>query len=154
MKVILLDNIGGVGQIGDAKEVNDGYARNYLFPRRLAKPATPGTLKEADALKRRKLAEVKLATEAAAAIAEKLQGLTLAITEKASASGKLFAAVGKEEIIRKLKELSGFVVAPEAISIPEHAIKTVGEHTAVLELTPDVKVSLPIIVSASERSRS
>lgn len=74
MKVIILQNIKGIGQIGDVKEVSDGYGRNYLLPRKLAKPATDKTLKEAELLRSKREVLMKEQADKAKEIAEKLIG--------------------------------------------------------------------------------
>jgi large subunit ribosomal protein L9 len=151
MKVILLQNIKGVGQIGDIKEINDGYGRNFLLPRKMAKPATAQSVKEAELLKKKLKEVLELEHKKAIEIADKLKDVTLEVTEKANASGKLFAAVGRKEMAHKLKEVTGYDVAEDAIIIPEHAIKTVGEHVIVLELTNEVKPELKVIVHADTK---
>lgn len=148
MKVILLQNIKGIGQIGDIKDVNDGYGRNFLLPRKMAKTATAQSIKESEVLKKKLKEILELEHKKALEIADKLKDVTLEVTEKANASGKLFAAVGRKEIAAKLKQVSGYDVAEDSIVIQEHAIKTTGEHTVVLELTQDVKPEIKVIVHA------
>ncbi len=152
MKVILLHNIRGIGQIGDIKDVSDGYARNFLLPRKMAKAADTGAVKESESLKKRLQETLELERTQALAIAEKLKDVTLELAEKANASGKLFAAVGRKEIAQKLKSTTGYDVAEDSIIIQEHAIKTVGDHTVELELTKEVKVPLKVIVTALTKS--
>jgi len=146
MRVIFLQNIKGVGQIGDVKEVSDGYGRNYLLPRKLAKQATSVSLKEAELLKKKLAQTLELEHTQAAEMGEKLKDTVLELTEKASASGTLFAAVGRKEIIGKLKETTGYEVGEDAVRIPEHAIKTTGEHTVELQLASEVTVPLMVRV--------
>jgi len=146
MKVILLQNIKGIGQIGDIKDVNDGYGRNFLLPRKMAKAATAQSIKESELLKKKLKEVLEIEHKKALEIADKLKDVTLEVTEKANASGKLFAAVGRKEIAHKLKEVSGYDVAEDAIVIQEHAIKTTGEHMVLLELTDEVKPEIKVIV--------
>lgn len=146
MKVIFLQNIKGVGQIGDVKDVNDGYGRNYLLPRKLAKQATPQGLKEAELLREKREVIMKEQSNKAKEVAEKLKDITLEMSEKTNEKGKLFASVGKKEISHKLKEKTGVQVEDDMIQMDDH-IKTIGEHTVQLELAPEVSVSLKIVVS-------
>lgn len=146
MKVILLQNIKGIGHIGDIKDVNDGYGRNFLLPRKMAKLATAQSVNESEVLKKKLKEILEIEHKKALEIAEKLKDLTLEVTEKANSSGKLFAAVGRKEIAHKLKEVSGYDVAEDTIIIQEHAIKTTGEHVVVLELTDEVKPEIKVIV--------
>lgn len=150
MRVILLTNIKGIGQIGDIKDVNDGYGRNFLIPRRLAKVADAGSVRESENLKKRLTDMLELERKEAQDIAGKLTGTTLELSEKANASGKLFAAVGKREIAQKLKTATSYQIAEDSIIIQEHAIKTVGEHTIELELAKDIKVPVKVIITAAK----
>jgi len=145
MKVILLQNIKSVGQIGDVKDVNDGYGRNYLLPHKLAKAATPEAMKEAEQLRAKREFIMKEQAEKAHEVADKLKDVTLELSEKTNEKGKLFAAVGKKEISHKLKEKTGVQLEDEMIQLDSH-IKTVGDHVVQLELAPDVIVSIKVIV--------
>lgn len=146
MKVILLQNIKGIGQIGDVKDVSDGYGRNYLMPRKLAKVATPDTLKEAEKLRANRELIMKEEKEKAQQVADKLKDVSLELSEKTNEKGKLFAQVGKKEIAAKLKEKTGVQLEDDMIQMDEH-IKTTGEHSVQLELAPDVSVSIKVIVN-------
>jgi large subunit ribosomal protein L9 len=127
MKVILLDNIRGVGHIGDLKDVSDGYGRNFLIPRRLAKMATPGMEKEIAALQKKKVILLEQEKQRAQEAADKLKDLIIELKERANENGTLFAAVGKRELIKKVEELSGIRLTDEMIKMEEQ-IKSVGEH--------------------------
>jgi large subunit ribosomal protein L9 len=146
MKVIILQNIKGVGQIGDVKDVSDGYGRNYLLPRKLAKPATATALKDAETLREKREVIMKEQAEKAQQVAEKLKDVTLELSEKTNEKGKLFASVGKKEISHKLKEKTGVHLEDEMIQLDEH-IKTTGEHIVQLELAPEVLVSVKVIIN-------
>lgn len=146
MKVILLQNIKGVGQIGDVKDVSDGYGRNYLLPRKLAHPATPDAMKHAEELRSRREVIMKEQEGKAREVADKLKDVTLELSEKTNEKGKLFASVGKKEIVHKLKEKTGVHLEDDMIQLDEH-IKTVGEHTVQLELAPEVIVPLKLVIT-------
>ncbi len=90
MKVVFLQNIKGIAQIGDIKDVSDGHARNFLFPRKMAKPAADNAIKEAaDLIKKREQGET-LRKEAAQKLAEELQNVALEIREDANEEGHLY----------------------------------------------------------------
>ena len=93
MKVIILQNIKGVGRIGDVKNVADGYGRNFLLPRGLAKIATDGAMKEVDTLKKKAEALEKMGTQKAQQVAESLRDVVVEITRKASTKGTLFDGI-------------------------------------------------------------
>src|SRR3989344_8082783 len=99
MKVILLQNIKGFGQIGDVKNVSDGYARNFLLPRNLAKSANEGSLKEVESLKAKRVIMVETEKKNALEAVEKLKDLVIELTRKASKAGKLFAGIDKEDLV-------------------------------------------------------
>lgn len=150
MKVIFLKNVRGVGQIGDVKEIADGYARNYLLPHNLAKAASTNSVKEVENLKKKLSEQVKIEETRAKEVAEKLKDVVLELSERANASGKLFAAVGRKEIAEALKKSTGYEVTEDAIHIQEHAIKTVGEHEVEIKLTNEVSVSIKVNIVAKE----
>ena len=149
MKVVLLNNIKGIGRIGDIKDISDGYARNFLLPRKLVRLATQGAVQEAETLKVKRLSEEKLASEEAVKAAEKLAGLTLELTAKASEQGTLFASIGKEEILHKIRQATGLALNEEAVQMDEH-IKTAGEHEVHLHLAPDVTATVRVVVTPTE----
>ncbi len=145
MRVILLDNLKGIGQIGDAKDVNDGYARNFLFPRKLAKLATPATLQEAEKLKQKRSLLLQQEQQRAQEAADRLKDLTITFNERASETGTLFAAIGKRELIKKIKELTNIALEQDMFHLDE-PIKTLGEHKVTLKLAPDITVQIPVQV--------
>lgn len=151
MRVILLQNIKGVGRIGDIKNVADGYGRNYLLANRLAKIATDGTIKEVEFLKKKGEAEEKMAMEKAKEVAEKAQNIVLEFTKKASKTGKLFASLTKEEVAQELSKAIGGKVESDSLDFKEHGehIKQEGEHMIEAELAPEVKILFKITVKNS-----
>lgn len=153
MKIIVLQNITGLGQIGDVKSVTDGYARNFLFPRKMAKLATDGALKEVDSLKRKLEASQKFELENSVKLAEQLKDAVLEFTRKATKTGKLFSSITKEDIAETLSKKTGFKVAPDSVNLDEHKghIKQIGEHLIKVQLAPDVVTEVKIKVSAEEK---
>ncbi len=148
MKIILLQNIKGYGQIGDVKNSSDGYARNYLLPRKLAKLATPGALNEVSSLKKKLESSLKMEKEKALEAVEKVKDVVLEFAKKASKTGKLFASVTKEEIARELSKALNAKVEADMINLGKHGehIKQTGEHMVEVELAPEVKVQVRVVV--------
>lgn len=148
MKVILLQNIKGIGRIGDVKNVADGYGRNYLLANKLAKTATEGTIKEAEFLKKKGEAEEKIAATKAKEVAERAKDTILEFTKKSSKTGKLFASLTKEEVAESLSKAIGGKVDPDSIDFKEHGehIKQEGEHLVEVELAPEIKIELKVTV--------
>lgn len=147
MKVILLENIKGFGQIGDVKNVSDGYGRNFLLPRGAAKLATPNSLKEVEGLKSKLSAMLEIENKHAQEIAVKLNGATVELARKATKTGKLFAGIDKEDLVKEINKATGISLKEDMISHNE-PIKQLGEHLVDLNLTPDVKAQLKVIIKS------
>lgn len=138
MKVILLDNIKNLGRKNEVKEVKDGYALNFLLPKKLAMPATPANLKNLEIRKQKEEAEKAKKKETIAAIFERIKNKTIAVKEKANEKGELFGSVGKDKIIEALKN-EGLEGIEEGHIKLDKPLKTVGEHKINLAFE-DLKV--------------
>lgn len=133
MKVILLTDVKGKGKKGQMLEVSDGYARNYMLPRKLAIEATPdaiNTMRMND-----KATQERQARERAEALAvsKQLKELTLVVRAKGGGAGRLFGAVTNQEIADQLKKDTGIVIDKRKIVIDE-PIKNVGTYTVKCKL--------------------
>jgi len=148
MKVIILKETEGLGKVGDIKEVADGYARNFLIPKGIAKPATKSAEKEIEILKeaqaKKSEEELKIAEE----LAENLEGMSVEISAKADESGKLFGAVSQENIAAAL-EKKGFKINKNKISIAE-PIKEIGEYEAMINLDHGLEARVEVVVVREE----
>ena len=145
MKVILLQDVRALGKAGEIVKVNDGYARNMLFPKNLAKEATAGNIK---ALDNKKAAEAEKKAEQkaeATKIKEALADEVITLKSKGGESGRLFGAVTNVDIAAAIKAQKGFDIDKKKISIPS-PIKTAGEHTAEIKLFTDVNVTVTVNV--------
>lgn len=138
MQVIIL-------KTGELKQVADGYARNYLFPNKLAVAATAAAQKEAEATRSKVEAERAALVAAEAALAEKLKGQSIVLTAKANETGKLFAALHASDIVAALAKV-GFTVTAEQLNFAP--IKQTGEHTVKVELPNQTPVVLILKVTA------
>ena len=146
MKIILKEDIANLGYKDDVVEVKSGYGRNFLIPQGKAVIASPGALKQlAETLKQRahKLAKIKADAEAKAA---SLEGVSLTIAAKVSATGTIFGSVNNIQIADALAEL-GHDVDRKIIYIKE-AVKEVGSYKATIKLHKEVSVELPFEVVA------
>ena len=148
MKVILLDNIRALGRVGDTKSVNDGYARNFLIPRGLAKAATEGAAKEADALKADRLNAHTLATHEAKALAERLTGTSVTVKGKASEHGTLFAGISSDVLANAISRAAGVHVTPEQLHPHDH-LKTVGDHSVTVGFPGGNEVDVSVVIEAT-----
>ena len=146
MKVIFNVDVRGQGKKGEMKEVSDGYARNYLLPRKLASEAT------ADAVNAFKLREKAKAAQAARerALAEenakRLQGIVVQIQARAGQGGRLFGAVTSKEISDALKEQYGLDVAKTKI-VQDEPIKAFGTYELKVKLGYEVTGTLKVVVA-------
>jgi large subunit ribosomal protein L9 len=147
-QVIFLQNIRGVAQIGDVKKVADGYARNFLLPRKLAVLATEEALKTVKVLKQKRLAALEKDKDTALALVEKLKEFTLRIERTASAEGTLYDGLDATEVSSYLKK-NHLGLEPEAVLLQE-PIKKIGEYAVEVDLGFDVKTTLKIEVKKIE----
>ena len=148
MKVILLQDVRGQGKKGEMVNVSDGYARNFLFPRKLAQEATAdniNTMRMNDKAKREK---EQRAREEAAAMSAKLRELTLNVYAKGGGAGRLFGSVTSQEISDALKEQEGIDLDRRKIVI-EESIKTVGLYTVKVKL--GFGIDAPLKVDVQEK---
>ncbi len=148
MRVIFLQNIKGVAQIGDIKNVSDGYARNFLLPKNLAKPATAEAEKQAEILKKKRESENLTSKESAVELAKTLEGFVLEVTEDANEEGHLYGSVNAKIISEALAKKK-IKIKEDLINLPE-PIKTVGEHEVELELHPEIKIKIKVVVLPNE----
>ena len=145
MKVILLQDVRGQGKKGELVTVSDGYARNFLFPRKLAQEATAdnvNTMRMNDKAKREK--EQK-AREEAAELSVKLRELTLTVWAKGGGAGRLFGSVTSQEIADALKEQEKIELDKRKIVIDE-PIKMVGLYTVKVKLGFEINAPLKVEV--------
>ncbi len=145
MQIILLEKIANVGNLGDVVKVKDGYARNFLIPQGKAKRATPENLKviEARRAELEKAAADKLA--GAQALAEKIEGSVLRITQKAGVDGRLFGSVTNADIVEALKA-QGVEVEKAMVRMPTGPLKQIGDHPVSVALHTDVSASITVTV--------
>ena len=143
MQIILLEKIGNVGNLGDVVKVKEGYARNYLIPQGKAKRATPENLKAIEAKRAdlEKAANEKL--EAAQALAAKLEGMTITISQKAGVDGRLFGSVTNVDIVDALKA-QGADIEKSMIRMPSGPLKQVGEYPLTVALHTDVTAHINV----------
>ena len=145
MQVILLEKIANVGNLSDVVKVKDGYARNFLIPHGKAKRATPDNLQaiEARRAELEKAAGEKLA--AAQALAEKLEGAMLRISQKAGVDGRLFGSVTNVDVVEALKP-QGVQIEKSMVRMPSGPLKQVGEHPVSIALHTDVTAHITVNV--------
>ena len=145
MQIILLEKVVNVGDLGEVVKVKQGYARNFLIPQGKAKRATPENLKllEEKRSELEKAAGEKLAK--AQAQAEKLEGVTIQVTQKAGVDGRLFGSVTNVDIVDALQGL-GHTVEKSMVRMPEGPLKHVGDFPLTIALHTDVTSNITVSV--------
>ncbi len=147
MKVILTQDVKGKGKKGQLIEVSDGYARNYMLPRKIAIEATAdavNTMKMNDKATQERIAREKAE---ALALSEKLRQMTLTVYAKGGGSGRLFGSVTNQEIADALEKSAGVKLDKRKIQIGE-PIKNVGTYTVTCKL--GYEISAPLTVKIQE----
>ncbi len=144
MKVVLLADVKGHGKKGELCNVSDGYARNFLFPKKLAVEANATAMNELKNREEAKAHHIEEEKKAAESVANKLNGKKVEITAKAGASGKLFGAVTAKEIAAAIKDNFGVEIDKRKMQVAD--IKQFGEYTAEIKLYSGISAKLQVIV--------
>ncbi|MEW6103611.1 MAG: 50S ribosomal protein L9 [bacterium] len=148
MKVILLDDIPK-GKMGDVVDLQDGFVRNFLLPKKKAILATEENLKLVNKIKeerkKREERENKLKIE----LKEKIEALTITMKKKTGEEDRMFGQVTSQEIKDSLKEFN-IDIDKKDILLPEQGIKSLGEHSVEIKLGTDIKASLKVLVEKEE----
>mgnify|MGYP002541888509 CR=1 FL=1 len=147
MKVILLQDIKNVGKKEQIIEANDGYARNYLFPKKLAIEATKDNLAKLQAKKTSEANKKKAEIEANKEIAKKLEKIELTIKAKVGENNKIFGGITSKEISETLKKEYEIEIDKKKITIKE-TIKNLGRYTADIKFGDGVNAELAINITA------
>lgn len=146
MKIILLQDVKGLGKKGDLKEVAEGYARNFLFSKKLAEIATEGLVRKAVAIKSKQAEKNQMDLEKTQTLASSIEGMSLTIFSKEK-NGKLFGSVQAKDIVSALKK-EGVIISEKAVVLDEH-IKELGEYEVHIILDHAIETSLAVIVESA-----
>jgi large subunit ribosomal protein L9 len=145
MQIILMEKVVNLGTLGDVVKVKDGYARNFLIPQGKAKRATAANLKVFEAKRAELEAAHAAALASAQARAEKLNGFTLQVSQKAGMDGRLFGSVTNADIADALTA-QGFEVAKSEVRMPDGALKAIGEFQVTVAFHTDVLAEITVSV--------
>ncbi len=145
MKLILTSDIKHLGKRGDLVEVADGYARNYLLPKKHAIKATPGALEQAEAIRAARIEAERRAKAEAEAIATQLVGSRVVIAAHAGDEGQLYGSVTVTDVVEGIKRFTGIELDKAHIRI-DHPIKAIGLHEIQIDLHPEVQFPLTLDV--------
>jgi len=133
MKVILKQDVGGVGRKYEIKNVADGYANNFLIPRKLAEYASPEAIKKSEAQKSASLVDIEIREKLAEKQMEILKDIKISLNKKANDKGHLFEKIHPKEITEALESQAKIKIEPEYLKI-EEPIKEKGEHKISVEI--------------------
>lgn len=144
MKVILLDDVAKLGRRGEVRDVSDGYARNFLIPKKLALHATPGNLKNLSSIKTQQEAKASRIKADAEALRARIEALTCEERRQASDEGKLFGSVTSQDLVDFLVR-NDVQIEKRRIGLDE-PIKGLGQVTVPVRLHPEVTAQLKVVV--------
>lgn len=147
MKIILTQQVAGLGQPGDVVEVKDGYGRNFIIPRGLGTAWTKGGEKQVAQIRRARSARDVRDLDAAQDIKSRLENGKVRLAMRAGEGGRLFGAVTVTDIVEAV-EKTGVKIDKRRVEIAQ-PIKTVGQHTVLVRVHPEVSAKLTLDVSAS-----
>ena len=145
MKVVLIQEVPGLGNVGDVKDVSGGYGRNYLIPRGYAQFATPDVMKKVDNLRAKEEKRQQALNLEMADFAKKLEGLEVVIKAKVGGQERLYGSVTGSDIADYIHQLTGQEVDKRKVILSE-AIHKVGEYGASVKLSRDLNPKLKVVV--------
>jgi large subunit ribosomal protein L9 len=149
MKVILTADMKGAGREGEIINVSDGYARNYLFPKGLAKEATGHNLNIAKQQQKANEKRIMLERLSAEEASKKINGLRVVIKAKCGEGGRLFGSVTVKEIAEALEAQHGILIDKKKISLEDH-IKELGDTKAEIKLHAGISAEITVSVERAE----
>ena len=145
MKVVLLSDVKGTGKAGTIVNVSEGYAANFLFPKKLAKPADAGAMTDIKNKEASRQHKIDTERAEAQAVAAKLEGLSVKVVCKAGGDGRLFGAVTSKNVSEALGA-AGVPVDKKKIMLAD-AIKTYGSHPVKIKLYTGVEATVTVVVA-------
>ena len=145
MEILLIENVPNLGVRGDIVTVKDGYARNFLLPRKKALPVTAGNKRQIELEKERNLKLRAKELAAAQSLKEQLEAISLATAKKVGENGHLFGSVTNADVAELLKA-KGFEIEKQSISLPH--VKDLGDYTVDIRLFSGVHAKLSLSVTA------
>ncbi len=146
MKLILISDVGELGKRGDVVDVADGYARNFLLPKKKAVKANDGALAQAESIREARVEAERKAKDEAEKIATQLVGTRVVLAAQAGDEGQLYGSVSVADVVEGIRRFAGVDLDKKHVEIPK-AIKSIGLHEVNVNLHPEVQfpVTLDII---------
>ena len=149
MKVIFLADVKGQGKKGDIKDVSDGYARNFLLPKKLVELATKENVHAIEGKREAAAFHKGKEHEEALALKEKLGGMSVTLKAKAGENGKLFGSITSKDIVDALKMQQHIVLDKKKLHLPD-GIKQLGTHDVDVRVYPEIIAKLKVVVESNE----
>ena len=146
MKVLLKADVKGQGKKGEIINVSDGYARNFLFPRKLAVVADAKAENEVKTKKEAEIHKIEYEKQKAVDLSERLSAVTLKIVSTAAPDGKLYGSVTAATIAEQLKNRESIEIDKRKINLDEH-IKSFGTYTVEVKVYPEITANLTVVVT-------
>lgn len=145
MRLILTADVDPLGKKGDVVDVADGYARNYLLPRKVAIKANQGALEQAEAIREARIEAEHKARESAENLAQQLVGTRVVIAAQAGDEGQLYGSIGVADIIEGINRFTGIPLERGQVEV-ERPIKAIGLHEIQVKLHPEVEFPITLDV--------
>lgn len=149
MEVLLINNVPRVGSKGEFKTVAEGYARNFLFPRNFAIPATAGAKKHLQLMQASWGKQAMREKQAYLDMAGKIEGLVIKISRRAGDKGRLFGSVTSAELVSEIGKAANVEIDKKLV-VADH-IKELGEHAVTIRFTGEVKANMKVVVVPEEK---
>jgi large subunit ribosomal protein L9 len=148
LKIVLTEDVKGTGKAGETKDVADGYARNYLLPRKLAQAASKGAVDRIDRQRATAVQREQRELEEAKSLATTLAQAQVTLKLRSGKDGKLFGAVTNSDVASALKQQHGITLDRRKIEFPE-PVKAMGSATAQVRLHREVSAVIPLMVTSA-----
>jgi large subunit ribosomal protein L9 len=145
MKVVLLEDLPGRGRAGEIREVNKGYAKNFLLPRGLALVATPAVIKQVESRSEKEKLEESIDREKMVELAQQIEGMEVRLKARMGAGERLFGSVTAADVAEELGQSIGTVVDKKKIDI-EKPFRRAGTYEVVVKLASDIRPKITVVI--------
>ncbi len=153
MKVVLLEDIPGKGRAGQIKEVSKGYAKNFLFPRRLALVASPAVMKQVESRLEKEKLEESIDREKLVELAQQIEGKELRFKARMGVGERLFGSITAADVAEELNRTIGSVVDKKKIDI-EKPFRQAGSYEILVKLATDIKPKITVVIEEEEEKEA
>jgi len=151
MKVVLLEDLPGRGKAGEIKEVNKGYARNFLLPRGLALLATPTVIKQVESRLEREKLEESIDRDKLVELAQQIEGKEIRFQARMGTGERLFGSITAADVAEKLSEAIGSVIDKKKIDI-EKSLRKTGSHEVAVKLASDLNPKIMVVIEEEKET--